>query len=141
MQQAQLNMELTLTGARYGTVSPGAHALRCWDDGMGPLWIYRESLGPVGIVRAQTWEEAYDAVIDEIMHDADGDEPETWARDYDSGAEEGELAEGCHWRGCGVPCNDDLKSPIACEDLNGSRLEPLTARLVRELGIRLDVEG
>lgn len=95
--------------------------LRTWDDGFGPLWLYVESLGPVGVVRARTWGEAYACVVDEIMDDADPSDPDTYARSYDESAEEGELAEGCSYRG-GIPLNPALRSPIAREDLNGSRL-------------------
>ena len=98
------------------------HNLRTWDDGFGPLWVYLESLGPVGVVRARTWEDAYACVVDEIMDDADPSDPDTYARSYDETAEEGELAEGCTYRANGVPSNPALHSPIAREDLNGSRL-------------------
>lgn len=30
-----------------------------YDDGYGPLWISRNSIGINGIVRARTWEDAY----------------------------------------------------------------------------------
>ena len=101
---------------------PTSIELRTWDDGFGPLWVYLESLGPVGVVRARTWEDAYACVVDEIMDDADPSDPDTYARSYDETAEEGELAEGCTCRANGVPSNPALRSPIAREDLNGSRL-------------------
>ena len=100
-------------------------AMRYYDTGHGRLWVYLESLGPVGIVRARTFEEAYAAAIDEIMNDADPTDPNTYARSYDESAETSELAEGCHWRGSGEPSNPGLSSPIAQEDLNGSYLTPL----------------
>ena len=127
----------TLDGARFGTVNPGTHSLRTWDDGFGPLWIYRESLGPVGIVRATSWEDAWECVVDEIM--PDGDEADAQEEDMGAGGERGDLAEGYHWRGNGIPSNDGLSSPIAAEDLNGARLEPLTAELAEGLGIVLEV--
>ena len=102
--------------------NPTTHNLRTWDDGFGPLWVYLESFGPVGVVRARTWEDAYACVVDEIMDDADPSDPDTYARSYDETAEDGELAEGCYYRGSGVPSNPALRSPIAREDLNGSRL-------------------
>ncbi len=40
---------------------------KIYDDGFGSLWAYRESLGIVGIVRAQTYEAAWDCVLDEIL--------------------------------------------------------------------------
>jgi hypothetical protein len=102
--------------------------LRYWDDGLGPVWLYRETLGPVGVVRAQTWEDAYECVIDEIMDDADLD-------DLDLDDETGELPEGCYWRGSGEPSCPDLHCHVAASDLNGSSLDRLTAELAREYGI------
>lgn len=42
-----------------------------YDDGYGPLWIHRDSMGILGIVRAQTWEEAYSICEDEFLPEAD----------------------------------------------------------------------
>jgi hypothetical protein len=72
-----------LKGARIGN-SP----LRFWDDGFGDLWLYVESLGPVGIVRADTFECAWQCVVDEIMSDADPADMYTYARSYDPDAAE-----------------------------------------------------
>ena len=63
-----INDEQTLIGARqmhpwneYGT------PITIYDDGFGPLWLYREAGGLQGIVRAQSWESAYEICQDEIM--------------------------------------------------------------------------
>ncbi len=63
-----INDEQTLIGARqmhpwneYGT------PITIYDDGFGPLWLYREAGGLQGIVRAQSWEAAYEICQDEIM--------------------------------------------------------------------------
>lgn len=42
-----------------------------YDDGYGPIWIMRNSMGIQGIVRAKTWEEAYSICEDEFMDEAD----------------------------------------------------------------------
>ena len=119
----------SLNGARYGSEhNPGQYQLRIWDDSFGPLWIYRETLGPVGIVRAQTWYDAHECVVDEIMDDGDMD---------DAHDESGELWEGYHYRGNGIPSNPALKSPVAAEDLNGSSLTLLDNDLAKALGIVL----
>lgn len=102
--------------------------MRYWDDGFGPLWVYCESRGPRGIVRAPSFEEALSCVVDEIMDDADPQDPDTWARSYDPTAAEGDLAEERHFRGS-VPANEGLESAIAREDPNGSVLERLDAFL------------
>lgn len=41
-----------------------------YDDGFGPLWIHRDSMGISGIVRAQTWEDAYGICEDEFFPEA-----------------------------------------------------------------------
>ena len=112
-----------------------ASELRTWDDGFGPLWVYVETLGPVGVVRARTWEEACACVVDEIMDDADPMDPDTYARSYDPDAEEWDLAEGCHYRGSGVPSNPRLHSPLAREDLNGSDLVRADKRTLERLRV------
>jgi len=47
------------------------HEIATYDDGFGPLWISRNSIGINGIVRAQTWEEAYEICEDEFFAEAD----------------------------------------------------------------------
>lgn len=46
------------------------HKTRIYDDGFGPLWVLRDSLGVSGIVRARTWEDAYAIAEDEIFPEA-----------------------------------------------------------------------
>lgn len=41
-----------------------------YDDGFGPLYIHRDSMGVRGIVRAQTWEDAYGICEDEFFPEA-----------------------------------------------------------------------
>lgn len=106
--------------------------LRFWDDGFGPTWVYRDTMGVVGVVRANSWADAYQCVIDEIMPDADPEDAEIW---------DGEtLAEGYHFRSSGVPSAEELNSHVAQEDLNGSMLQRLTPDLANELGIALKIE-
>lgn len=47
------------------------HSLRTYDDGFGPLWVVVNSLGPIGVIRARTWESAYGIAEDEIFPEAD----------------------------------------------------------------------
>lgn len=44
---------------------------RIYDDGYGPLWIVRSPLHTYGIVRAETWEDAYSIAEDELFDDCD----------------------------------------------------------------------
>jgi hypothetical protein len=54
-------------GAKYGS----GHELKTYNDGFGPLWISRNSIGINGIVRARTWEDAYSICEDEFFPEAD----------------------------------------------------------------------
>lgn len=116
----------TLHGATYKG-SP----LRIADDGSGSFWMVLETYGPIGVVRADTFESAWEAAEDSILADADPTDPYSYARSYDETAEEGELAEGVHYRPSGVPTDHveglpDLRSHLCAEDVNGTRLVPLT---------------
>ena len=58
----------SLVSARYkssGTDVP------VYDDGFGTLFIHRHSIGVSGIVRAQSWEDAYSICEDEFFPEAD----------------------------------------------------------------------
>lgn len=57
-----------LASARYK--SSGTE-IQTYDDGFGPLWISRCSMGINGIVRTQTWEDAYGICEDEFFPEAD----------------------------------------------------------------------
>ncbi|MBK6942475.1 MAG: hypothetical protein IPH13_20050 [Planctomycetes bacterium] len=109
---------------------------RLWDDGFGPLWVYRESFGVLGVVRARTYEDAYTCVVDEIMDDATWADVEA-ARGGAAGDAPVELPEGFEYRSSGVPSNPALKSAIASFDLNYSSLDSLTPELVDEHGLTI----
>jgi len=104
----------------------------CWDDGIGPAWIMRDSMGIVGVIIAQTWETAYECAIDELLPDGEIP-PLDFADDHEAACWE----EANSWRGSGTPSNPALKLPVAAHDLNGETLEPLTVELVRKLGLKL----
>ncbi len=76
-QSATITDAQTLTGAasRFG------HPIPVYDDGYGPLFIHRDSMGISGIVRAQTWEDAYSICEDEFFPEA-SDKLEEMAKDY-----------------------------------------------------------
>ena len=118
-----------LIGATYGRFTP--FEIPTWDETFGLIWIYRDASGLIGIVRAQSWEEAYECVTDEIMSDADPDDPDNQPD------EDGNLPEGIYCRGNGVPSNPNRHSYLASYDLNGESLQPLTRALARDLGVRL----
>ena len=58
----------TLLSAKY---KGSGVEISVYDDGFGPLWIHRNSIGVSGIVRAQTWEDAYGICEDEFFPEAD----------------------------------------------------------------------
>ena len=58
--------EQSLVGAR----SQWGSEITIYDDGFGPLWIMRDSLGIVGIIRAQSWEIAWEIAEDEFFPEA-----------------------------------------------------------------------
>ena len=47
------------------------HPIPVYDDGFGPLYIHRDSMGISGIVRAQSFEDAYGICEDEFFPEAD----------------------------------------------------------------------
>lgn len=117
----ELTDEMRILGAKVK-----GQVVRHWDDGFGTLWVYRESLGILGVVRAHTYEEAYSCVVDEIMDDA------TWedVKAAQAGAADDAafaLPEGFEYRGSGTPSNPSLTSAIASYDLNGQSLSKLDA--------------
>jgi len=113
----------------------GHREMRIYDDGSGPLWSYREYLGILGIVRAETWEDAYECVLDAIMDDADETDPENHPD------EDGSLPEGIHYRPNGSPGVNGLESGLASEDLNGSSLDLLTDEMLDELDLTIRTTG
>ena len=54
-----------------GAISKHGTPIKTYDDGFGPIWIHRDSTGISGIVRAQTWEDAYSICEDEFFPEAD----------------------------------------------------------------------
>ena len=57
-----------LVSAKY---VPSGYSIHTYDEGFGPLWISRNSIGINGIVRARTWETAYNICEDEFFPEAD----------------------------------------------------------------------
>lgn len=51
-------------------VNSYGRALPVYDDGSGPLWIFRDSSGIQGIARADSWESAWEICEDEFFPEA-----------------------------------------------------------------------
>lgn len=140
--------------------------IRTYDDGFGPIWIHRNSIGISGIVRAQTWEDAYGICEDEFFPEAGetideivkeygfkrehvrvtGDDGQfvRWETretpDEDAWMDNELFQEGFGFRPNGPNARDTAKHGIYAKDLNGDSLEPLTKELVEAIGIELAIE-
>lgn len=132
----------SLNGAktRFGNV------IQVYDDGFGPLWIHRDSMGISGIVRAQTWEDAYSICEDEFFPAADDDAgKEMEAIESMPDGEEKNHERACWDESYGFRGNmrrmpDGSLSSIYAKDLNGDCLDRLTPELLAELEISLDIQ-
>ena len=117
-----------------------------YDDGFGPLWIHRDSMGVSGIVRASTWKDAYGIAEDQFFPTAEDAGAEYERIECMPDGKEMYHAQAC-WdeaygyrpNGMGGP-TPDKDCGIYAKDLNGDRLEPLTDSLIAELGIVLTIE-
>jgi hypothetical protein len=117
--------------------------IRYYDDGMGPLWIMRDSMGIVGIVRAQDWHDAYSIVEDELLPTVEATDIFE-AYGFDSSAEfeardtskddSMELAEGYSYQ------SNATGTGIVVRDLNGEALDPLTVELCERLQITICIK-
>lgn len=117
------------------------HEIRFYDDGYGPLWVYRTSTGITGIIRAMTWEDAYECILDDILVPIPVEEiPEAYgfygenAQQELENAEEPELTEGYHYQ------PNSSGSGIVSIDLNGEALDQLTSKLWKELELDIKIK-
>lgn len=123
------------------------HSIPVYDDGYGSLFIHRDSMGISGIVRAQTWEDAYSICEDEFFSAGDEDADEEAQRiESMPGGKDRNHAQACWDEAYGYRPNGARKMPdgtlsyIYAKDLNGDRLNRLTPELIAELGITLKIE-
>lgn len=117
-----------------------------YDDGFGLLWIHWDTTGISGIVRAQSWESAYEICEDEFFPAADKEAGEEMARiEAMQDGEEKRHAQACWDESYGYRSNgrhekDGSFSSIYAKDLNGDRLDGLTAEMLAELEITLEIQ-
>ena len=108
-------MKFTLT-----TVHGGEYEFPYMEEnGFGELWVIEDSLGIEAVIRAESFEKAYQCWVDELAPDPIDDDI------WQDGPDGPELVEGYEYRSSGVPSNPKLRSPIASIDLNGVRVTPL----------------
>jgi len=133
------NQSLISAKSRFG------HSIPVYDDGFGPLFIHRDSMGISGIVRAQTWEDAYSICEDEFFPSGDEDANEEMARiesmpDGDEkNHEQACFDEAYGYRGNGRKMDEGSTSYIYAKDLNGDSLDRLTPALLASLEITLEI--
>jgi hypothetical protein len=128
------NQTLISAATRFGNPIP------VYDDGYGPLWIHRDSMGISGIVRARTWEDAYGICEDEFFPAATETEA-GFVADYGENFTE----DACWQEAYGFRNNsrreaDGTLSGLYQKDLNGDSLDRLTPALIEALEITLVIE-
>lgn len=172
--------EQELVSAQFKSGTP----IQTYDDGFGSLFILRDSMGVQGIIRAQSWEDAYGIAEDEFFPAPSEtweemqkeystqylNGRELWLYEHDNNWEawqslsEGDKNRALHpSNGKDVPFVGDITdhpcwqeaygfrnngrkeadgtiSHIYAKDLNGESLDILTAELVAELGITLNIQ-
>lgn len=109
--------------------------LAFYDDGAGPLWILQDSISLVGIIRAKSFEDAYNIAEDELYHEAD---VTSWDEEAQSMGfsnvedfiESESFRENYGFRPNGCNMKDVHKHGIYQKDLNGDRLCRLTSEHV-----------
>ena len=134
--------------APFQIINEYGKALKTYDDGVGPLWVLRDSTGIVGVVRASTWEEAYSIAEDELFPEADFATWEDIAKDCDCTDPEALMDSAIFQENYGFCPNgrndtDVHGHGIYARDLNGEDLERLDDAGFKslELGRRTDGKG
>lgn len=141
MKTKMINDEQSLVSAKFGHGTP----IAVYDDGYGPLFIHRDSMGISGIVRARTWEDAYSICEDEFFPAGDEEASEEYERieamedGEDKNHEQACWDESYGYRGNSRHMPDGSTSSIYAKDLNGDSLTRLTPELVEHLGIILEI--
>ena len=103
-----------------------------YDDGYGPIWVYRDAGGLTAFVRAQTWEDAWSCVEDEILPPV-SDAEELAEIEEHSKRHDGELPDGYSYQG------NATGSGIVAHDLNGETLELLTSEFIDQFDLVIRV--
>lgn len=130
-----------------GAKSRFGHAIPVYDDGFGRLFIHRDSMGISGIVRAQTWEDAYSICEDEFFPagDAEANEERNRLEAMPEGSERDHACvcwdESYGYRNNTRKEKDGSLSSIYAKDLNGDALDVLTPELLAQLEITLQIEN
>ncbi len=120
-------LELTSVKTFFG------HSVPVYDDGFGSLYIHRDSMGISGVVKAQTWEDAYAICEDEFFCSAD---EEAFAAGWEEMSDHEQAcwneSYGYRPNGQGGPTPKTDRGVYA-RDPNGDLLDLLTPQLADEL--------
>jgi hypothetical protein len=111
-----------------------------YDDGFGPLYVHRDSMGISGIVRAQTWEDAYSICEDEFFPTAHFATEKLYSEMTEHEQACWDESYGHRPNGIGGP-TPRRDCGIYAKDLNGDRLDLLTPELLEMLEITLVIES
>ena len=115
-----------------GALSRFDNPIPVYDDHMGDLYIMRESMGIIGIVRAMSWYDAYSIAEDKLLAEC-SETIEELEKEY--GLEWSEdvcFNEGYGFRPNGPNNTDKIGHGIYSKDLNGESLDVLTNEMVSE---------
>ena len=125
--------EKSLVGAlsRFGNPIP------VYDDYMGQLYVYRDSMGVEGIVRAMSWCDAYGICQDEFIMEAT-ETVEELEKEYGEDWIKHEcFQEGYGFRPNGPNHSDKLQHGIYAKDVNGEALDVLTNEMLAQWEVHL----
>lgn len=123
------------TQSLVGAKTQFGYTIKTYDDGYGDLYIHRDSMGISGIVRAQTWEEAYEICEDEFFPD-----PSMTHEEMVKEFGENYIEDAAWNESFGFRPNFNGTSSLYEKDLNGDFLDKLTPELLKHLEITLEIE-
>lgn len=118
----------------------GGFDIPVYDDGFGPLYIVRDSMGTVGIVRATDRSSAYSIAADEFFPEADETVTEMIKEFGDDFSENEVWNEQYGFRPNGPNHTDKIGHGIYAKDMNGDFCYQLTESKAGELHITLELE-
>ena len=130
---------ITDTQTLIGAESRFVHSIPVYDDMFGKLYISRDSLGVNGIIRAQSWEIAYEICEDEFFPEADETVEDMEKEFGENWSENPCWNEQYGFRPNGSNVRDIIGHGIYAKDLNGDYLDRLTPSLLAELEITLEI--
>ena len=127
-----MQIELKDNQSLKSAATCGGYSIPIYDDGFGPLWAVSNCFGVIGVIRAQTWEDAWSIAEDEIFTRASEEDIASFEEEYGPDW----MDDGCWNESYGFSGNNGIYE----KDLNGDYLNPLTTKDCEEWGITLEIE-